>query len=455
MHALREVTLTPLRARARYGAVLLCLLLSGSLNTAGSFTSELETENSTFNIWLASDPHVTVDTLHGVETLRLAFRQSEGFWSFLPKYEQKAGGIPPAFDWDLMLLAGDLTSSQWPPRDGEGEIFAEQFKTLKHHRREDVFTLAGNHDGSYYDKGEGHWFKKWADPMGENPEFSGVNNALRRFKPEGTWERYKIEAGNILILMLSDQNSAPSPVGRGHSKDNFPGGFPAGAVTRETFNWWKDQVLSNQDKIIITAHHHVLRNTTTISHPFGGKGIHANNTGDFEGASFLYYIIENSDPENFAYSTSSEANPGPFEVFLEQFEREHGYPAIDLWVGAHSHAQATDVIDGKGLIEEKWGVTFMQVSAMTHYHSGRTPMSWHLSLSPNDDKIAIKNYIHRAPYYNHIPREIMLSKGVKPVGRQAPEGGLEKNGWYAPNARTVSARHKFIAPPADSRPPAS
>ena len=112
-------------------------------------------------------------------------------------------------------------------------------------------------------------------------------------------------------------------------------------------------------------------------------------------------------------------------------------------------------MDGKGLIEEKWGVTFMQVSAMTHYHAGRTPMSWHLSLSPDDNEISIKNYIHRAPYYNHIPKEIMLSKGVKPVGRQAPESGLEKNGWYTPNARTISARHKFIVPPADSRPPAS
>lgn len=452
MRTFRKVILTLLRAPARCRSSLLFLLILGSFSPAVSFASELEVNDNSFNIWLASDPHVTVDTLHGVETLRLAFRQSEGFWSFLPQYEQKAGGILPAFDWDLMLLTGDLTSSQWPPRDGEGEMFAEQFNALKNYRREDVFTLAGNHDGSYYDNGEGHWFKKWADPMGENSEFSGVNNALRRFKPEDTWEGYKIEAGNILILMLSDQNSAPSPVGRGHSKDNFPGGFPAGAVTRETFNWWKDQVLSNQDKIIITAHHHVLRNTTTISHPFGGKGIHANNTGDLEGASFLYYIIENSDPENFAYSTSSEASRGPFEVFLEQFEHEHGYPAIDLWVGAQ--AQATDVIDGKGLIEEKWGVTFMQVSAMTHYHSGRTPMSWHLSLSPNQDEISIKNYIHRAPYYNHIPKGIMLSKGVKPVGRQAPEGGLEKNGWYAPNARTISARHKFVAPPADNRPTA-
>ena len=73
MYASREVTLTPLRARGRYRDVLLCLLLSGSLNTADSFANDHEATDSTFNIWLASDPHVTVDTLHGVETLRLAF----------------------------------------------------------------------------------------------------------------------------------------------------------------------------------------------------------------------------------------------------------------------------------------------------------------------------------------------------------------------------------------------
>lgn len=53
-----------------------------------------------FHIWAAADPHVTVDALHGVEPLQLAFRQSEGFWDFLPKMEIKLGGIPPAFDWD-------------------------------------------------------------------------------------------------------------------------------------------------------------------------------------------------------------------------------------------------------------------------------------------------------------------------------------------------------------------
>ncbi len=91
-----------------------------------------------FNVWAAADPHVTVDAMHGVECMQLAFRQSEGYFWFLPEHEAKLAGIPPAFDWDVMLLAGDLTSSQYPPLDGEGEVFVEQFSKLRKHRREDI-----------------------------------------------------------------------------------------------------------------------------------------------------------------------------------------------------------------------------------------------------------------------------------------------------------------------------
>ena len=47
---------------------------------------------------------------------------------------------------------------------------------------------------------------------------------------------------------------------------------------------------------------------------------------------------------------------------------------------------------------------------------------------------------------NHIPPELIKSKGVLPVGEEAPEGGLTKNGWYEPNARQVILRHTFKAP---------
>ncbi len=79
-------------------------------------------KKTAFNVWAAADPHVTVDAIHGVEPLQLAIRQSEGYWDFLPKMELKLGGIPPAFDWDIMLLAGDFTSSQFPPKDGIKEL---------------------------------------------------------------------------------------------------------------------------------------------------------------------------------------------------------------------------------------------------------------------------------------------------------------------------------------------
>ena len=135
-------------------------LVSCSTNTSNP-TKETnkkapKTVNSTaksnkFNVWAASDPHVTVDAIHGVEPLQLALRQSEGYWDFLPKMELKLGGIPPAFDWDIMLLAGDFTSSQFPPRDGEGEILVRQFEVMNKHNRADIYSIAGNHDGDYYD----------------------------------------------------------------------------------------------------------------------------------------------------------------------------------------------------------------------------------------------------------------------------------------------------------------
>ncbi len=78
---------------------------------------------------------------------------------------------------------------------------------------------------------------------------------------------------------------------------------------------------------------------------------------------------------------------------------------------------------------------------------------WMLSFTEDSDQVDIGNYIHRAPFYNHIPKSVMNEKGVEAVGVAAPEGGLETNGWYEPNASTVTLRHTFVAPPPDPRPP--
>lgn len=367
-------------------------------------------ENS-FRVWAAGDSHVPSDIRHGRESLAKAIRQSEG----------REDGAP-GFDWDIMIDVGDLSASQFPPTDDDGQTLVEQYRALKRHRREDVYNIPGNHDAVYYDQGPGSWFRKWADPLGENTRFSEVDAGRRPYPIEGTWERYKFRVGNILFLMLSDRNSAPAPVGRGHSSEKLKGGFPAGAVTRETFNWWKQQVEENQDKILVTAFHHVLRDTTTRSGYGGGRGFHG-ASGGVEGSGYLYFIIENEDPDNFQYTVSEPGSPGPFEVYLDEFQKRHDRPAIDLWIGGHSHSmEPMQVFEGKGLIEQRWGVTFLQASGLTMHHGGGTPMSRLLTFNSGEARLRIELYLHE-PY------------------------ALERHqvGWYERASKDVGLRHPFMA----------
>ena len=363
-----------------------------------------------FRVWATSCSHVPADIERGHrESLAKAIRQSEGL-------EQNA----PTFDWDIMIDAGDLSAHQFPPGDRDGQELQRQYRAMTKHRREQVYNVPGNHDASYYDHGPGSWFRKWGDPLGENTEFSGVDPKRRPFPVEGTWERYRFQAGNVLFLMLADRNDVPSPVGRGHSSERNKGGFPAGAVTRETFNWWKQQVLENQDKIIVTMHHHVLRDTTVGSGHGEGHPRYHGKSGGAQGSSYLYYLIENDDPEDFRYTKDAHV----FAGFLDAFHKEHGRGAIDLWIGGHTHVKGPDD-DWKGrtITEARWGVTFLQVAALTKHHAGSHPLSRLLTFTNGSDHIKADVYLHEASYQKN------------PVG------------WYAPANRTVPLRHRFVAPP--------
>jgi len=392
------------------GACLAAAILVCPLSTWPA--SAQSAADGAFRVWAAGDSHVPADIRRGRESLAKAIRQSEGV-------ERGA----PGFAWDVMIDVGDLSASQFPPTDEDGRVLVRQYQALTRHRREDVYNLAGNHDGVYYDHGPGSWFRKWGDPLGEHTKWSGVDASRRRFPVEGTWERYRFQAGNLLFLMLSDRNSAPAPVGRGHSSEKLKGGFPAGAVTRETFQWWKRQVEENQDKLIVTACHHVLRDTTTRSAYGGGAGFHG-ASGGVEGSGYLYFVIENDDPDDFRYTQSEPDKPGPFEVFLDEFQRQHGRPAIDLWVGGHSHSMSPlQVYEGKGLIEQRWGVTFLQASGLTQHHGGGLPMSRLLTFRQGQDRLTIQLYLHEPyPAQDH------------PVG------------WYEKASKEVPLRHPFIAP---------
>ena len=181
-----------------------------------------------FRLWACGDSHVGTDLKKKRESLAEAIRQSE--------FGGDEGG--PAFDWDIAVHVGDLSGNQGSPDDEEGREVIKQFSALTKHRREDVYNLAGNHDASGPGEETQWWFRKWVDPTGENTKSSGVDAARRKFPVEGTWERYSFRVGNLLFLIMSDRNDGGPPRGRAKR-----GGYPAGAVTSDTFDWWKRLVM--------------------------------------------------------------------------------------------------------------------------------------------------------------------------------------------------------------------
>ena len=342
-----------------------------------------------FRLWAGGDAHVGTDLRVSQRTsLKDAILQAEN--------GGEEGG--PPFDWDIMFDIGDLSGSQTPPQDEEGEEVVAQYSVSTKHPREDFYNIVGNHDASGPYEACQWWFKKWVDPMGEHPEYSGVHANKRPYTIEGQWDRYSFKVGNILFLAMGDRNDGGPPVGRGER-----GGFPAGAVTMETFEWWRDMVLSNQDKNIITAHHHMLKETTVAS--FDWVGVDEGYHGRFEegapiGASYLYWV-------------GGEPDSGRFEAILDENPR-----AIDLWLGGHTHTNPDDLMCGRSHVEQKWGATFFNVSALSKHHGKKNvPMSRLLTFEEGSTEVNVRCYLHTSDY--------------------------AAQGWYEPSERSISFRYPF------------
>jgi hypothetical protein len=341
-----------------------------------------------FKLWAAGDAHVGTD-------MRAAERESLA--DAITQSESDAG-----FKWDAMIDIGDLSGSLTPPDDDEGREVLRQYRSLVFHRREQVYNVVGNHDASGLGEATQWWFRTWIDPAGEHPEASGVHPERRLFPVDGNWERYSFRVGNMLFLMMGDRNDVGPPVGRGAK-----GGYPAGAVTRDTFDWWRGMVEANPDSIIVTAHHHMLCETTVASGP--GEGVAGGYHGRFEdgapdGAAYLYWIIEpdgSATPDERAFETYLEENPG----------------AIDLWLGGHTHTRPDDTTGGRSHVERKWDVTFVNVAALTRYHGAGNsmPMSRLFTFEDGSDEVRIQLYLHTdefAPqgFYEPSERSAKLRK---------------------------------------------
>lgn len=353
------------------------------------------TQNNQFRVWAMSCSHVGTDLRVGNrESLAEAIRQAE------------AGGAEggPPFEWDIALHLGDLSGSQTPPGDEEGREVVRQFAASQKHPREHFYNIIGNHDASGPDETCQWWFRKWVDPTGEASAYSGVDPSRRPYPINGDWERYYFRVGNLLFLLMSDRNDGGPPIGRAAR-----GGYPAGAVTGETFAWWQQLVEANQNDIIISAHHHMLKETTVASGPWEGfiKDEQGNWRSHYhgyfpdgapEGASYLYFVAGRPDAQ--AFETYLADHPG----------------SIDLWLGGHTHTHPDDQMGGRSHIEPKWGAHFINVSALTRHHTRIVaPMSRLFTFTEGSAQVRVQCYLHTSDHalqgwYKPAERVLPLSK---------------------------------------------
>ena len=356
-------------------------------------------EKQELNLWFTACAHVHSDLQHGRRSFAEAIEQSEN------------GGADggPAFEWDAMFFLGDFTGTHHAPTDTEAGPVLEQLNAGQKHSRNDIYAIAGNLDASGPDEETQWWFNKYIDPAGENSDVSGVKNENRPYPVEGTWERYRIDIGNVSLLMMSDRNDGGPPQGRAEK-----GGWPAGAMTDETFAWWRETVENNNDRILISCAHHVLRDTTTATAPNEGieAGYHK-KYDDGEGSSYLYWV-------------GDDANTNQFENVLQKQDGK-----LSFWFGGHTHTFPDDTFGDKGLVEQRWGVTFCNASALTRHHGSfdpnfrhegqpdrvAAPMSRLLTFKEGSNEALLRCYLHTSDY--------------------APQG------WHAPQERTIQLPRPF------------
>lgn len=345
-------------------------------------------------LWTFSDAHVGTDVRFGRKSLAEAIRHSEQGGS--------EGGEP--FDWDLAIDLGDMSGGQAVPDDEEGEEIVRQFQeSLKKHEREQIYSLGGNHDRSGLDEPQNWWWRKWLDPTGEHSRHSRLDPKNRPYPVEGTWERYSFQVGNVLFLMMSDVNEPTQKVGRGTL-----GGNPGGVVSGETFAWWKAMVESNQDKIIVSAHHYVLKDTTVASGEW--EGVRRNATGGWVSHYHGYKELGTPKGASYLYWVDSRPDAQAFERYLEEHPG-----AVDIWLGGHTHTHPDDTFGGKSHIERKWGCWFVNVSALADRHAAKTTLPMSRVWTITGDQALVRCCLHtsrHAPqgWYKKADRRLPLAK---------------------------------------------
>lgn len=104
---------------------------------------------------------------------------------------------------------------------------------------------------------------------------------------------------------------------------------------------------------------------------------------------------------------------GAFENFLAQ-----NPGATTFWIGGHTHTNPDDRHGGRGLIETKWNVHFINTAALTKYHAPfSVPMSRLWTFEEGSRKVRVQCYLHTSDFASQ--------------------------GWYAPAERILELPRPF------------
>ncbi len=165
---------------------------------------------------------------------------------------------------------------------------------------------------------------------------------------------YSIQKGNLLILFMSDEDR-----------------FPPTYISDETFAWWKDMVIKNQDKIIITVTHAYPKHS----------GL------------FMAKYVE----------SRTILNSERFEDVMKKYR-------VDLWLSGHTHIPSA-LGFSESRVEEFSNTTFINMSRIRrdmHFN----PESRVIILKKNSSEIIIKNRDHNDHKYVKR-REVIIRTPVK------------------------------------------
>lgn len=335
-------------------------------------------------VWAWSDAHTNVLASTDLET---AVRQVQDL------------------SWDFFVNAGDTFGNDCPSQGDAQEVLRQLGDA-----REYGYHVLGNHDS---DLASATTFETYLSPFSYSAPYD----------PSGKWDRYSFEVGNLLFLMLSDKNypRGERPMARGGCRV----GGPAGRHTKKQFDWWRDQVESNPQKIIITVSHQALEDTTAYTgmHEGWEEDIHsAFNWLDERGSSFIYAIGDRTTDglkENPLEGGPPIPVPAP-ENYRDYLRTHPG--AISIWLHGHSHwgLSPDSAFKGRGMATEVSGVLFLNLGALTTKHAPpEVAFSRFLEFKAGSSHVIIKTWLHEDWNENRIG---FYDEFTYDLGRQfAPE----------------------------------